>query len=64
MDKNSKIDALRHRLMRRGYDKVSITHYYADLYRVEAVEPLSGLRVRRDLKLGEMSQMMNWRAGV
>lgn len=58
MAQDKRIEAFRRRLWRRGYERVSITLTRGDRYMVTAVEPLSGLRVRRVLRLEEMERVM------
>lgn len=58
MAQDKRIEAFRRRLWRRGYEQVSIALGRGDLYHVTAVEPLSGLRVRRILRLEEMERVM------
>lgn len=53
MAQDKRIEAYRRRLWRRGYKQVSIGRSLGDRYVVSAVEPLSGLRVTKVLRLSE-----------
>lgn len=59
MAQDKRIEAYRRRLLRRGYDQVSISLKPGRVvYRVAAVEPLAGVRVWRDMTI---QQMEVWR---